>query len=244
LRRCRSSKSLGTRSSTIRGFEQGARGIRHQGHADFDDAFGGPAVIDLVRFGVSLQIAAGERGWTADEALDRLFAGYQAALEDPATEGAPPAFVDRARQSFARAPDGFLTSCDALMEPPLPSDQAEADAGLKRYVEAMLEQNPELTRAFFEMKRYGRLRGGVGSALDQRFLIRIQGPTPAQDDDVVLAAKELRELSSVPCVQASLLGGRFRTIVGRARFGGDDDPFLAVVPRGSCFYEVISRCTG
>jgi hypothetical protein len=33
-------------------------------------------------------------------------------------------------------------------------------------------------------------------------------------------------------VQASLLGGRFRTIVGRARFGGNDDPFLAVVPRG------------
>jgi hypothetical protein len=33
-------------------------------------------------------------------------------------------------------------------------------------------------------------------------------------------------------VQESLLGGRFRTIVGRARLGGDDDPFLAVVPRG------------
>jgi hypothetical protein len=33
-------------------------------------------------------------------------------------------------------------------------------------------------------------------------------------------------------VQASLLGGRFRTIVGRARLGGNDDPFLAVVPRG------------
>jgi hypothetical protein len=33
-------------------------------------------------------------------------------------------------------------------------------------------------------------------------------------------------------VQASLLGGRFRTIVGRARLGGNDDPFLALVPRG------------
>jgi hypothetical protein len=53
--------------------------------------------------------------------------------------------------------------------------------------------------------------------LDERFLIRVEGPTPAPDDDVVLEAKELRDLSSVPCVQASLLGGRFRTIVGRAR---------------------------
>jgi hypothetical protein len=202
------------------------------GLADFDDAAGGPAVIDRLRFGVSLKIAAGERGWTAGEALDRFFAGYQAALEDPATEAPVPAFVHRARRSFARDPHGFLAGCDALMEPPLPRDRAEADAGLKRYVELMLEQRPELTRAFLEPKRYGRLRGGVGSALDQRFLIRVEGPTPAQDDDVILEAKELRDLSSVPCVQASLLGGRFRTIVGRARLGGNDDPFLAVVPRG------------
>jgi hypothetical protein len=202
------------------------------GLVDFDDAVGGPAVIDLLRFSVSLQIAAGERGWTANEALDRFFAGYQAALENPATEAPLPAFVDRARQSFARDSDGFLASCDALMEPPVPSDQAEADAGLKRYVEVMLEQSPELTPAFFEVKRYGRLRGGVGSALDERFLIRVEGPTHAQGDDVVLEAKELRDLSSVPCVQASLLGGRFRTIVGRARLGGNHDPFLAVVPRG------------
>lgn len=202
------------------------------GLADFDDAVGGPAVIDLLRFGVSLQIAAGERGWTADEALDTFFAGYQAALEDPATEGLLPAFVDRARQSFARHPDAFLANCDALMEPVLPREQPEADAGLKRYVEMMREQSPELTRAFFETKRYGRLRGGIGSALDERFLIRVEGPTPAQDDDVVLEAKELRDLSSVRCGQASSLGGRFRTIVGHARLGGNDDPFLAVIPRG------------
>lgn len=202
------------------------------GLVDFDDAVGGPPVIDLLRFGVSLQIAAGERGWTADEALDRFFAGYQASLEDPATEGPPPAFVNRARQSFARDPDAFLANCDALMEPLLPREQAEADAGLKRYVEVMLEQSPELTRAFFATKRSGRLRGGVGSGLDERFLIRVEGHTPAPDDDVVLEAKELRDLSSVPCVQASPLGGRFRTIVGHARLGGKDDPFLAVIPRG------------
>jgi Uncharacterized protein conserved in bacteria (DUF2252) len=202
------------------------------GLADFDDAVGGPAVIDLLRFGVSLQIAAHERAWTADEALDRFFASYQAALEDPTTEAPAPAFVDRARQSFARDPKTFLARCDALMQPPLARDQAEAHAGLKRYVELMLEQSPELTPTFFEMKRYGRLRGGVGSALDQRFLVRIEGPTRAPDDDVILEAKELRELSSVPCVQTSLVGGRLRTIVGRARFGGNDDPFLAVIPRG------------
>ncbi len=202
------------------------------GLVDFDDAVGGPAVIDLLRFGVSLQIAAGERRWTADEALDSFFAGYQAALEDPATEGPLPAFVDRARQSFARDPDAFLASCDALMEPLLPGEQPEADAGSKRYIELMREQNPKLTRAFFATKRSGRLRGGVGSAFDERYLLRVEGPTPAPADDVVLEAKELRDLRSVPCVQAGPLGGRFRTIVGRARLGGNDDPFLAVIPRG------------
>ncbi len=202
------------------------------GLVDFDDAVGGPAVIDLLRFGVSLQIAADERGWTANGALDRFFAGYRAALEDPATEGPTPAFVDRARQSFVRDPDVFLANCDALMDPLLPGEQPEADAGSERYVEMMLEQNPELTRTFFEMKRSGRLRGGVGSALDERFLVRVEGPTPEPGDDVVLEAKELRDLSSVSCVQPSLLGGRFRTIVGQARFGGRSDPFLAVIPRG------------
>ncbi len=203
------------------------------GLVDFDDAVAGPAVIDLLRFGVSLQIAARERGWTADEALDRFLAGYQLALEEPATEGPLPAFVARARQRFARDPEAFLANCDALMEPLLPSEQPEVDAGMKRYIEVMREQPPKRTPAFFETKRYGRLRGGVGSALDERFLIRVEGPTAAQDDDVVLEAKELRDLSSVPCVQASSLGGRFRTIVGRARLGGNDDPFLAVIPRGS-----------
>ncbi len=202
------------------------------GLVDFDDAVAGPAVIDLLRFGVSLQIAASDRGWTADLALDSFFAGYQAALEDPKAEGPTPAFVDRARQSFTLDPGAFLANCDALMEPPLPHEQPEADAGSERYIEMMLEQNPKLTRAFFETKRYGRLRGGVGSALDERFLIRIEGPTPEHDDDVVLEAKELRDLSSVPCVQTTPLGGRFRTIVGQARLGGNDDPFLAVIPRG------------
>ena len=202
------------------------------GLVDFDDAVGGPAVIDLLRFGVSLQIAAGERGWSAETALDSFFAGYRAALEDPTTEGPRPAFVGRARHSFVRDPGAFLANCDALMEPLLQSEQAEADAGSKRYVEIMREQSPQFAPAFFETKRSGRLRGGVGSALDQRFLIRIEGPTPAQDDDVVLEAKELRDLSSVPCVQASSLGGRFRTIVGHARLGENDDPFLAVIPRG------------
>ena len=202
------------------------------GLVDFDDAVGGPAVIDLLRFGVSLRIAAGELGWPADKALDSFFAGYRAALEDPATEGPVPAFVDRARQSFARDPAAFLATCDALMEPPLSREQPEADAGSQRFIAMMREHSPELTPAFFKTKRYGRLRGGVGSALDERFLIRVEGPTPAQDDDVVLEAKELRDLSSVPCVQASALGGRFRTIVGHARLSGNDDPFLAVIPRG------------
>ena len=202
------------------------------GLVDFDDAVGGPAVIDLLRFGVSLEIALGARGWAADSALDRFFAGYQAALKDPEAEGPTPAFVSRARQSFERDPSAFLANCDALMDPLLPDEQREAAAGLERYIEIMLEQNPGLTRAFFETKRYGRLRGGVGSALDERFLIRIEGPTAAKNDDVVLEAKELRDLSSVSCVQASTLGGRFRTIVGHARLGGKDDPFLAVIPRG------------
>ena len=44
---------------------------------DFDDATAGPAVIDLVRFGVSLNLAAKSRGWSAEAAVDSFLAGYR-----------------------------------------------------------------------------------------------------------------------------------------------------------------------
>jgi len=202
------------------------------GLVDFDDATAGPAVIDLVRFGVSLRIAARLRGWNADGAIDAFLAGYRKALEDPEATSPPPDFVVRARRNFSDDKVAFLDRSEDEMIPLPPKDEAKALAGYARYVQLMTATDPSKSPAFFALKSFGNLRGGVGSALDRRLLARIEGPTPAPEDDVILEAKELQDLRDVPCVQSKLVGGRFRTVVGRARLGDGKDPFLALIPRG------------
>ena len=44
------------------------------------------------------------------------------------------------------------------------------------------------------------MRMGVGSALDQKYLARVQGPTPEPDDDVLVEIKEVRDLSGIDCI--------------------------------------------
>lgn len=201
------------------------------GLVDFDDATAGPAVIDLVRFGVSLRIAAAARGWDASGAIDDFFAGYRTALHHPNAELEPPEFVERARRQSNDA-GVFLARSEALMAPLSDKDRVEALAAFARYVDLMVASDPARSLEFFELKSMGNLRGGVGSALDHRLLARIEGPTVAPDDDVILEAKELQDMRDVSCVRAELVGGRFRTIVGRARLGNGTDPFLALIPRG------------
>jgi hypothetical protein len=99
-------------------------------------------------------------------------------------------------------------------------------------VSVVRAEHADLKPEFFALKRYGHLRGGVGSALAERLLIRVEGPSDDPSDDVILESKELSDMDAVPCVQTALGGGDFRAIVGRARVGNDLDKFLAVVPRG------------
>ena len=63
------------------------------GLTDFDDCTRGGAVIDLVRFGTSLLLAAREKGWAAEEErfVGSFLEGYRGALarrEHPAPPGA------------------------------------------------------------------------------------------------------------------------------------------------------------
>ena len=60
------------------------------------------------------------------------------------------------------------------------------ERGKKWYVDAMTAQHPELPAHFFATKRVGRLHAGIGSALNEKYLMRVEGATPAPDDDVIL----------------------------------------------------------
>jgi hypothetical protein len=203
------------------------------GLTDFDDATAGPAVIDLVRFGTSVQVVAKQRGWDAKPAIEAFFDGYRQRLREPKSERKAPDFVVRARSGFASNRLEFLADSSKRMVPLSVERERLFKERFARYVSVVREQYAELKPEYFALKRYGHLRGGVGSALAERLLIRVEGPSADAGDDVILESKELSDMNAVPCVQTALGGGDFRAIVGRARVGNDLDKFLAVVPRGT-----------
>ena len=202
-----------------------------RGLADYDDASTGPAVLDLVRFGASLRLAARERDWDASEAIDAFFDGYRAALIDPDAAAPEPECVARTKQGFSDDRLELLAKVETLMTPLSVEEAPSFEAGHARYVKLMRELHPELPAHFFSLKKFGRLHTGIGSALSQKFLMRVEGETLAPDDDVVLEAKELRDLGDISCITASVGGGAFRILLGQTRVGGQPMRFLAQVPR-------------
>jgi hypothetical protein len=102
--------------------------------------------------------------------------------------------------------------------------------GYQRYVDLMQRKNSGFDPGYLRIKAHGRHHLGVGSALDAKILIQIEGPSLADEDDVVLEAKELRDLSGVPCMR-SRRGNALGLVVAHARLSMRTDPFLAIVPR-------------
>ncbi len=204
------------------------------GLADFDDSATGPVVIDLVRFGTSVTLTAKQRGWD-DVRLRAAFLGsYRAALEG--SEPPPtPVVVARLREDFAPSHEAFLADAESRMREVADDDGdlGEEERGYARYVQLMVRMHPDKDASFFVRKRWGELHAdGIGSATTERKLFRIEGPTAAASDDIILEAKEVRDMTSVDCINAPL-GNAMRVVVGSIRFGHRYDPFLAVVPRGA-----------
>lgn len=200
------------------------------GLSDFDDSVTGPPVIDLVRFGTSVTLTARQRGWQESALVAAFFESYTSTLNGPA-EVPLPALVGRIRQTFAKTPEAFLMWAESRMQTPTSEEKLSTEQGYARYVKLMQRIHPERDAAFFALKRWGVLRGeGIGSVTTKRILVRIEGPTPGDEDDVILEGKELRDLSAVKCVDARR-GTALRVITGSVLFGQRPDPFLAVIPR-------------
>ena len=108
-----------------------------RGLSDFDDCTRGKAVIDLVRLGTSLLIAARERAWTRDEEkfVDRLPAAATATRSRATgVDMATPELVTRIRASFSWDHARALRQANALIDQaPLPNDSF-AD-GVARFAE-------------------------------------------------------------------------------------------------------------
>jgi hypothetical protein len=170
-----------------------------RGLADFDEATVGPAILDLVRFATSLRLATSERGWDGADDLVRVFlAGYADALHNPARLPPEPRIVARLRGRFQRNRNDALARAEGLMEA-LPADKAPSDETLARTAR-LLAQVSGWPEASFKVKRLGTQRLGIGSAGDEKYLLRIEGKTPSPDDDVILEVKEVRPSAGAACV--------------------------------------------
>lgn len=206
-----------------------------RGLTDFDDSSAGPALIDLLRFGVSIDVACREKGWEKHRPalIESFLNGYRDALTDPNVEVPVPALVERIRKKFTNSRQEFLAFADSLMKPVSIEERSSFEPGYERYSALMLSEHPELSKDFFAIENIGRISVGFGSALDKKFLIRVHGKTDDPEDDVVLEAKEVRDLSGIKCINSRESGGAFRILVGQARIAEVPHQFLAQVPQGA-----------
>ena len=187
-----------------------------RGLTDFDDSASGPAYVDIVRFGVSLHLAARQRGWRheADRVYDAFRLGYRQALLEPKTTAPEPTVARRIAQSFKEDRAQSLARAVALMDT-LEETRPALDEARKEVVLTQVAKDAGLPESFFRVKAMGVLRIGVGSALSAKYLLRVEGPTEAEDDDVMIEAKELQDREGLPCIQLS--PGPSRIFAGEAR---------------------------
>ena len=205
-----------------------------RGLTDFDDCTQGKPVIDLVRLGSSLLLAAREKGWSAEERrfVDAFLEGYRTGLRGGGRGMRTPELVTRTRAGFKWDHAPALRQAHALIDQaPLPVD-AFAD-GVSRFVE-LVSLKHERPAGFFRVKRVGALTMGVGSALDEKYLLVFEGASPAAEDDLVVEAKQIRELPGNPCVRTDV--GASRVLDGHTLIAYEPFAYAAVVPHGDKFF--------
>jgi hypothetical protein len=208
-----------------------------RGLADFDASAIGPPIVDLARFATSLVLASPRDEAAARAAIAAFLRGYERAIDDPTATVPEPAAATRIRSRFAPTTAAWLDRVERLMIPTPPEDQPVYDASWADFVAQMRERDPKLDPAFFKIKVGGRLEAGIGSVHAQKFLVRIEGPTPAADDDLVMEAKALEPGALGSCMRGGDLDPT-RVIAGQSQLANTPQRFLAPVKiQGKQFYS-------
>ncbi len=218
-------------------FEQYAVTSLGHGLTDFDDCTQGKPIIDVVRFGASLILAARERGWSDEEGqlLKDFFRGYRDALKKPNRIRPMPGLAAEIRAGFSRNHALALEQAHAFIDAaPLPPESFAETAG--QFAGIIRFGRNDLPPHFFRVKRVGALSMGVGSALDEKYLVILEGWTEADDDDLIVEAKQIRDLSGNPCLRTDVSASR--VLDGQRLIAYEPFRFSAVVPRGDKYLWV------
>jgi hypothetical protein len=75
------------------------------------------------------------------------------------------------------------------MQPLAPGEEERVRSGWFHFVALMRETTPSRPESFYRISRLGSVEIGLGSALEQKMLIRIAGETDNPRDDVILEAR-------------------------------------------------------
>ncbi|MFQ5631582.1 MAG: DUF2252 family protein [bacterium] len=190
-----------------------------RGLTDFDDSSMGPAILDILRFGVSLRLACQTHGWidNAERLFDAFLLGYRQALNNPDANAKEPVVVRRIRSGFEEEKQEFFEWVESQMLPISGSAQDSLHKAMQQYIDAMIADNPKLERNYFQLQQAGYLQMGIGSALDIKYLVRIRGASDDPMDDVVLEIKEVRDISGISCIIRTQKADPFRVLLGQAR---------------------------
>lgn len=191
------------------------------GVEDFDRAGYGPGVVDVVRYAASIELACREADCTCDskQVVRRFLDAYRAAIDKAPDRSRPPAVVERVRK---RAPQGraaWLDWVDRQMTPLALSDETRARKAWTTFTDLQAAARPDRPADFFAIVRAGELKMGVGSALERKLLVRVQGPSPDPADDVVLEARAGEPPGASGCVWRPEQGGSLHVLMFAALLG-------------------------
>jgi len=198
---------------------------------DFDDSARGPAVIDIVRFLGSIDLATRQRGWTRDrdKLWNRFLDGYRRGLSDAEYRPAEPDIVRQLRKQSPMTQAAYLAWGESLMQPMEEARLESVGEGMAAFERFVRAERPSLAPGYFAVVRAGWLRIGVGSAGTRKVLVRVQGSTADPDDDQLIEAKEVTNLSGVGCLEPSPVQA-VRVINGTQQLGRLKHDILAIGP--------------
>jgi Uncharacterized protein conserved in bacteria (DUF2252) len=188
---------------------------------DFDDSARGPAVVDIVRFLGSIDLVARRRSWEKDRntLFDRFVEGYKRGLIDPRYLPPPPDIVGRLRAQAPATRPALLAWGESKMQPLADTSMKAVVAAMEAVARVVLRERTDLTPEYFRVIRAGSLKGGVGSAVSPKIMVRVRGPSDDPVDDELLESKKIGDLGGLRCLKTPTVQPTLRIIDGSKQFG-------------------------